>query len=112
MPASLFDIYIDQGSIFGLRMLVRQPDREPINWTGFTVAAVMKKTSVPDAETVMAFTAAFDEDVTNGYITLSLTALQTAALASGRYFYTLVVTSGATPVTLLRGAVIVRPEIT
>lgn len=110
MPASLYDVYIDQGSIFGLRMLVRQANQQPVNWTGFTVASAMKKT-LADAVPVLSFTAAFDPDPTNGFITLSLTPEQTAALPAGRYFYTLVVTSGVHVITILRGAVIVRPEI-
>ena len=103
---------IDQGSTFSKQITVYETDGSTIqNLTGYTAASQIRKNYTSTAYTTILAT--IQTPATNGVIVMSLTAVQTAALKSGRYVYDLQITAADTTVTIvLEGIITIKPEVT
>ena len=103
---------IDQGSTFSKQITVYETDGSTIqNLTGYTAASQIHKNYTSTAYTTILAT--IQTPATNGVIVMSLTAVQTAALKSGRYVYDLQITAADTTVTrVLEGIITIKPEVT
>ena len=104
------NLSIDQGADFITTLNVTNDDGDPMNLTGYTGEAQMRKhyTSL----TYYSF------DVTiptppNGEVSLSLTANATNSIPAGRYVYDCELTSGAGKKSrLVEGIVTINPQVT
>ena len=103
---------IDQGSTFSKQITVYETDGSTIqNLTGYTAASQIRKNYTSTAYTTILAT--IQTPATNGVIVMSLTAVQTAALKSGRYVYDLQITAADETVTrIIEGVITLRPEVT
>jgi len=103
---------IDQGSTFSKQITVYETDGSTIqNLTGYTAASQIRKNYTSTAYTTILAT--IQTPATNGVIVMSLTAVQTAALKSGRYVYDLQITAADTTVTrVIEGIITIKPEVT
>ena len=103
---------IDQGSTFSKQITVYETDGTTIqNLTGYTAASQIRKNYTSTAYTTILAT--IQTPATNGVIVMSLTAVQTAALKSGRYVYDLQITAADTTVTrVIEGIITIKPEVT
>ena len=106
--ATVTNIVIDQGTTFSLEMNLTNDDLSAKDLTEYTCTSQMRKSY--DASTSTAFTVA-KVDAT-GKITISLTAVQTAALKAGRYVYDINIESSTETLRVLEGIVTVTPEVT
>ncbi len=102
------NLVIDQGSTFSTTISLTNDDGDVIDLTGYDGQSQIRKhytsiTSVPFTVTIAPAT---------GQVTLSLTATDTAALASGRYVYDVELITGSTISRVLEGIVTVSPEVT
>ncbi len=109
--ASILNQVIDQGTTFSKQITVYETDGTTVqNLTGYTVAAQLRKNYTSTAYTTINAT---NNAPTSGVIVMSLTAVQTATLKSGRYVYDLQITAADTTVTrVLEGVITIRPEVT
>ena len=103
---------IDQGSTFSKQITVYETDGSTIqNLTGYTAASQIRKNYTSTAYTTILAT--IQTPATNGVIVMSLTAVQTAALKSGRYVYDLQITAAdSTVIRVIEGVITIRPEVT
>ena len=110
--ASILNQVIDQGTTFSKQITVYETDGSTIqNLTGYTAASQIRKNYTSTAYTTILAT--IQTPATNGVIVMSLTAVQTAALKSGRYVYDLQITAADTTVTrVLEGIITIKPEVT
>ena len=109
--ASILNQIIDQGTTFSKQITVYETDGTTIqNLTGYTVSSQLRKNYTSTAFTTINAT---NNSPTNGVIVMSLTAVQTAALKSGRYVYDLQITAADGTVTrVIEGVITIRPEVT
>ena len=110
--ASILNQVIDQGTTFSKQITVYETDGTTIqNLTGYTAASQIRKNYTSTAYTTILAT--IQTPATGGVIVMSLTALKTAALKSGRYVYDLQITAADTTVTrVLEGIITIKPEVT
>ena len=110
--ASILNQIIDQGSTYSKQITVYQTDGTTIqNLTGYTATSQLRKNYTSTAYTTILAT--IQTPATNGVIVISLTAVQTAALKSGRYVYDLQITAADETVTrIIEGVITLRPEVT
>ena len=107
--ATKANILIDQGTTFSTVINLTNEDGNPIDLTGYTGDAEMRKHYT--SSNSQSFSISLGGN--NGTVTLSLTAGQTANLTAGRYVYDVEVTSGANVVSrIVEGIVTVTPEVT
>lgn len=106
--ATKANLVIDQGATFTTTITITDDDGAVIDLTGYTGAAQIRKhyTSL----TAIPFTVAVNE--TEGEVTLSLTANQTANISSGRYVYDCELTRSGTVSRVLEGLITVTPQVT
>lgn len=103
------NLYIDQGSTFSATIAVSDYLDNPLNLTGFTFRAQLRKSHYSINSTN--FTVAAPTP-TNGQIVISLTAAQTLALKPGRYVYDVEIINIDTSVTrVTEGIVTVNPGV-
>ena len=109
--ASILNQIIDQGTTFSKQITVYETDGTTIqNLTGYTVSSQLRKNYTSTAFTTINAT---NNSPTNGIIVMSLTAVQTSALKSGRYVYDLQITAADGTVTrVIEGVITIRPEVT
>jgi hypothetical protein len=109
--ASILNQIIDQGSTWSKQITVYQTDGTTVqNLTGYTVSSQLRKNYTSTAYTTINAT---NNSPTNGIIVMSLTAVQTAALKSGRYVYDLQIAAADGTVTrVIEGVITFRPEVT
>jgi hypothetical protein len=110
--AAISNLYIDAGSLFSVIVSVKNSDQNPMNLTGYTVAAQIRKSY--GSTTAYNFTASVFDALT-GKIRLQLTAEQSSAIKPGRYLYDIEISSVANPgqkTRVVEGLVIITPEIT
>ena len=110
--ATILNQNIDQGSTYSKPITVYQDDGTTIqNLTGYTASSQLRKNYTSTAYTTILATIL--SPATNGVIVISLTAVQTAALKSGRYVYDVQITAADATVTRVReGVITIRPEVT
>ena len=110
--ASILNQNIDQGSTYSKSITVYENDGTTIqNLTGYTAASQLRKNYTSTASTTILAT--IQSPATGGVIVISLTAVQTAALKSGRYVYDLQITAADSTVTrVIEGVITIRPEVT
>jgi hypothetical protein len=110
--ASILNQNIDQGSTYSKSITVYENDGTTIqNLTGYTATSQLRKNYTSTAYTTILAT--IQTPATNGIIVMSLTAVQTAALKSGRYVYDLQITAADATVTrIIEGVITIRPEVT
>lgn len=107
--ATKANIIIDQGTTFLTTINLTDDDQNPIDLTGYTGDAEIRKhyTSSNSQSFSVSLGGA------QGTVVLSLTALQTANLAAGRYVYDVEVTSSSNTVSrIVEGIITVTPEVT
>ena len=109
--AAVANLTIDQGATFSSDVTVTDSAGDAFDLTDYTVAAKMAK-GYSSANTRTTLTTAVDTP-TNGVITLSLTADQTADLdAPARYVYDVEITSTDSTVTrVIEGIITVNPGV-
>ena len=110
--ASILNQVIDQGATYSKQITVYENDGTTIqNLTGYTATSQLRKNYTSTAYTTILAT--IQTPATNGIIVMSLTAVQTAALKSGRYVYDLQITAADSTVTrVIEGVITIRPEVT
>jgi len=104
------NLYIDQGTAFGVVVQVFGDDGNPYNLEGFTPTAQLRKNYA--ANTLSATFSANVLSSSNGTITLSLSANDTGNLKYGRYVYDVRITSGSVVLRPIEGIVTVYPQVT
>lgn len=112
MVADIFDIEHDQGSTFQWDITVYDTDgTNPLDLSGYTVRSQLRK-RYSDVAAAATFTITYPNAV-KGVVRLSLTAVETAALDKGRYFYDVELVDGTGKVVkLYKGNFIVYAEAT
>ena len=110
--ASILNQVIDQGTTFSKQITVYETDGTTVqNLTGYTTTSQLRKNYTSSAYTDILAT--ISSPATNGIIIMSLTAVQTAAIKSGRYVYDLQINAADGTVTrVLEGVITFRPEVT
>ncbi len=89
MATPVFNLILDQYCDFSATITLTDVNGVPINLTGYTAAASMKKSYY--SSTTFPFTVEFF-DRTRGIIKLKMTSAQTSLLQAGRYVYDVVIT--------------------
>ena len=108
--ASILNQVIDQGSTYSRQITVLENDGTTIqNLTEWTVTAQIRKNYTSTAYTTINAT---NNAPTSGVIVMSLTAVQTAALKSGRYVYDLEIKKSDEVRRIIEGVITIRPEVT
>jgi len=115
MAAGSLDITIEQGATWNL-VLTWKISGTPVNLTSY-IARLQVRVDVDDTETVLSMTTDAGGGIVLGgalgTITLSRSATQTAAVASGEYVYDLELQSSGGEVTrLVQGSFTVSAEVT
>ena len=114
MAATTYDILIEQGATFS-QLITYKEAGVAINLTGYT-ARMQVRATLESATTVVELTTANGRIAlggTAGTITLTISATDTAALASGRGVYDLELVSGSGIVTrLLQGVATISRNVT
>jgi len=115
MPAGKHDIYIEQGATWSLPLVWKTAEGVPIDVTGYTARMHMRKKQA-DADIVLDLTTENNRIALGGVagtITLSLSAVDTAALTtSGVYDLEMVSGDGVTVTRLLEGKYALSVEVT
>lgn len=120
--AGRYDITIEQGAVLSLPLTLKNTNGTAFDLTGYTGRGQIRKfhrsTAIVASFTVTIPTTG--ELITSGKLTVSLTAVETAAISAGeeitdeksKYVYDLEIVSGATVKRILEGIVFVSPEVT
>lgn len=108
---------IDQGSDVEIQLHLADFTGAAKDVTNYSVFAKMKKNYNSDSSGTTVFTSGVANPTTDGIVSLSLTNIQTSALAKGRYVYDVELTStdsdGNTLVErILEGRIQVTPQVT
>lgn len=107
--ATKANIVIDQGTTFSTSILLTDDNGDAIDLTGYTGRSQLRKHYT--SSNSQSFTVSLNS--TEGSVSLSLSATQTANLVPGRYVYDVEVVSGANVVSrIVEGIVTVTPEVT
>lgn len=102
---------IDQGADFTTTIPVTSANGSPVDLTGYTGAAQMRKHYA--AQKYYAFTVTFPSPRTDGDVVISMTANTTNAIPAGRYVYDLEITSSdGAKRRVVEGMVTVTPQVT
>jgi hypothetical protein len=106
--ATKSNLLIDQGSTFSSIINLTDENGDAINLSTYTGAAQMRKHYT--SSNSVNFSVALNS---NGQVTLSLTANQTANIVSGRYVYDVEVTDASGVISrIVEGIVTVTPNVT
>ena len=108
MASTKANLVIDQGATFTTTITITDDDGEVIDLTGYTGAAQIRKHYT--SSTAVAFTVVVNES--EGEVTLSLTANQTANISSSRYVYDCELKKSGTVSRVLEGLITVSPQVT
>lgn len=114
MSAGVYKVTIEQGATFALVLTWKDSAGAPIDLTGYT-ARMQIRTSARAATATLALTTENGRIALGGAagtITLSISAVDTAALAARPYVYDLELVTGASVTRLLDGECLVTPEVT
>ena len=104
------NLVINAGATFSQQFdLAQSDDSSPLDLTGYTIAAQLRKHA--GSSNLTAFTATAMDPV-NGLILISLTPVQTTSLKTGRHVYDIVITDAAGDKTrVVEGSVLVREGV-
>lgn len=103
------NLIIDQGTTYSTTVDVADEDDLPIDLTGYTGTAQIRKHYSSSNSTP--FTVHVDGP--DGTVRLSLTSAQTRALAAGRYVYDVELTNSSNVISrIVEGIVTVTPQVT
>jgi hypothetical protein len=106
--ATKANLVIDQGATFSTSMTLEDVNGDYLQLGGYTANSQIRKWyTSSNAAAVFAVSA----DNT-GTLTLSLSANQTSSLASGRYVYDVILSSGNVVSRVVEGIVTVTPKVT
>ena len=105
------NLVINAGATFSQQFdLAQSDDSTPLNLTGYTIAAQIRKHA--GSSSSVSFTASA-MDALNGLVLISLTPEETASLKTGRHVYDIVITDAAGDKTrVVEGSVLVREGVT
>lgn len=107
--ATKANIVIEQGTTFSTTLTLTDENGDLLNLSGYQANAQMRKWYT--STTATNFTTSIN--TTSSVITLSLTAVQTSNVDSGRYVYDVEITSSANVTSrIVEGIVTVTPEVT
>jgi hypothetical protein len=102
------NILIDQGADFSTEISVTDDNGDPVNLTGYSAAAQMRRHYT--SATAISFNATID---VTGSVALSMNAATSANVTAGRYVYDCELTSSSNVVSrLVEGIVTVTPQVT
>ncbi len=107
--AAKSDLIIDQGTTYSTTFNLTDENGEPLNLNGYSAVSQIRKyyTSV----TAISFTCSIAGS--NGEITVSLSANQTANIVAGRYLYDIEITSPELIVSrVVEGIATITPQVT
>ena len=103
------NLIIDQGTTFSTSVDITDENDLPINITGYTGSAQIRKHYTSSSSTPFAVTVSG----LDGVVTLSLTSTQTGALVAGRYVYDVELTNSSNVISrIVEGIVTVTPQVT
>jgi hypothetical protein len=111
MSAGYVNLIIESGATFSTTMNIDDDTGANFNLTGYTAACKIRKSYYSDFN-VYTLTVSIDSPATDGNITISATANQTATFKPGRYVYDVELTSVSSVTRILEGIVEVRPNAT
>ena len=109
MSAGKFNVTIDQGSDFSLKLTVKEAGVVK-NLTGYSARAQLRTT--PTAAAVSATFTCTVTDATGGVLTMGMPYGTTADVSPGKYYYDLEVYTGSVVQRLIQGNATVRAEVT
>ncbi len=117
--AGRYDITIEQGATFSLPLSLKNSDNTAFNLTGYTGRGQIRKYH-RSTTIVASFTVTISVTPTDGTLTVTMTAAETAALACGetiiedksKYVYDIEIVAGAVVKRILDGYAYVSPEVT
>lgn len=108
--AAYTEITIEQGATFTSTVNVEDAYYNPINLSGYSASSQMRKSYYSSSAITIDATITGNS---NGEITLSMTAANTANLTAGRYVYDLIINDGADTITrVVEGIATVLPSVT
>lgn len=103
------NLIIDQGTTYSTTIDVTDDNDMPINLSGYTGSAQLRKHYSSSNSTIFTVSLA----PLDGIVILSLTSTQTAALKAGRYVYDVELTNTSNVVSrIVEGIVTVTPQVT
>ena len=108
--AAVANFNIDQGTTFSSTVTVKDSTGNPLDLTGYTGTAMMKKHAASLRNTAT-FTVAFPNRAA-GQVKISLGATTTSALKPGRYVYDLLLNDGSVKTRVVEGSAIVTAGVT
>lgn len=113
--ASTYNILVDQGSTYTLAVTYKDSSGTAINLTGYT-AAMQLRENYDSATAVLSLSSPSSGIVitgASGLVTITMSAIQTAALSADTFLYDLEIASPASVKTrLIQGVVVVSAEVT
>lgn len=113
MSLPTYDLEIPQGATFTQDFLYLNPDKTPINLTGYS-ARMMIRECYESPTPILSLTEGSGIVTTPllGKVTVTLTAAQTAAIAAGGYVYDIELENAPTVIRLIQGKVSINAEVT
>ena len=110
MAAGLLNILLEEGSTFTRIITIEGAPGVPVDITGYTFAARMKR-NLADAVPALTFSIGVS-NAAAGQVLWTATAAQTAALAPQVHFYDVDMTHAGTTTRILEGQAWVSPSVT
>lgn len=110
--SNYYELTIDQGATFAATIELKDYfTNNPIDITGYSARSQIRKNY--DSTTSNNFTVSI-QDASNGNISMSMTASNTANLKPGRYVYDLEIeeTSSGEVTRIIQGVAVVTPQVT
>ncbi len=109
--STISNISIDQGASFGTTVYLTDSEGLPLNLSGFSSSAEIRKSY--QSSTSVVFTTEIALDEASGKISLGLSPAQTSNLEFGRYVWDLLVTNeDGVKIRAVEGLATVNPSVT
>ena len=109
--AAYSEITIEQGANLSSIITVNDPQGDAVNLTTYSASSQIRKSYYSSSANTLIATITGNS---NGQITLSMTAANTAALTPGRYVFDLIITNSTdnSVTRVIEGTAIVLPSVT
>ena len=109
MAVPSVNIQIEQGANFSSTFDVKRSDNSPLDLTGYSFSAKMRKHAT--AAGSIGFAVTYGSSPSAGQVTLSMTNAQTGIMTSGRYEYDVLISNNFSGVKtkIFTGQVLVNP---